>query len=184
MKSKVFLYVGRIESIKGPELLLEAFHRSKRIMQNASIVLVGSGSQEEKLRRYCEQNNLSDRVIFTGRKQPGELPRYYAAADVFVFPSLWEPFGIVVGEALASGLPVICSSFAGAADLVRDGKNGYILDPRDTEKLAAILSSLVMDDDLLESLKQGAIESIENFTIEKGAEQFLNAIAFAMGTTR
>ncbi len=184
LKSKVFLYVGRIESIKGPELLLEAFHRSKRIMQNASIVLVGSGSQEEKLRKYCEQNNLSDRVIFTGYKQPGELPRYYAAADVFVFPSLWEPFGIVVGEALASGLPVICSSFAGAADLVRDGKNGYILNPRDTEKFAAILSSLVMDDDLLQSLKQGALESIEKFTIERSAEQFLKAIDFAIGTTR
>jgi glycosyltransferase involved in cell wall biosynthesis len=184
LKGKIFLYVGRIEPVKGLELLLIAFHRSKRNMQNASIVLVGSGSEEGKLREYCEQNNLSDRVIFTGYKQPGELPRYYAAADAFVLPSLWEPFGIVVGEALASGLPVICSSFAGAADLIQEGKNGYILDPHDTEKFAAILSSLIMNDDLLESLKQGALESIENFTVEKNAEQFLRAIAFAMRTIR
>lgn len=184
LKGKVFLYVGRIEPHKGLHLLLKAFQSNAGMMQDASIVLVGSGSEEGKLKEYCQQNNLSDKVIFAGYKQPGELPRYYAAADAFAFPTLWEPFGIVVGEALASGLPVICSSFAGAADLVQEGKNGYVLDPHDTEKFAAILSSLVMDDDLLESLKQGALESIENFTVERSAEQFLRAIAFAMGTTR
>lgn len=184
LKGKVFLYVGRIEPHKGLHLLLKAFQSNAGMMQDASIVLVGSGSEEGKLKEYCEQNNLSDKVIFAGYKQPGELPRYYAAADVFAFPTLWEPFGIVVGEALASGLPVICSSFAGAADLVQEGKNGYILDPRDTQKFAAILSSLVMDDDLLKSLKQGALESIENFTVERSAEQFLKAIAFAMGAKR
>jgi len=184
LKGKVFLYVGRIESFKGVHLLLKAFQSDTRVTQGASIVLVGSGPEEGKLREYCEQNNLSDRVIFAGYKQPGELLRYYAAADIFAFPTLWEPFGIVVSEALASGLPVICSSFAAAADLIQEGENGYILDPRDTEKFAAILSSLVMNDDLLESLKQGALKSIENFTVEKNAEQFLRAIAFAMGTTR
>ena len=184
LKGKVFLYVGRIEPHKGLHLLLKAFQSNAGMMQDASIVLVGSGSEEGKLKEYCEQNNLSGRVIFAGYKQPVELPRYYAAADVFAFPTLWEPFGIVVGEALASGLPVICSSFAGAADLVQEGKNGYVLNPRDTEKFAAVLSSLVMDDDLLKSLKQGALESIENFTVERNAEQFLRAIDFTMGATR
>lgn len=184
LKGKVILYVGRMEPLKGVDLLLKAFHRVTEMMQDVSIMLVGSGSEEGRLKEYCRQSNISDRVIFTGYKQPGEVPKYYAAADILAFPTLGDTFGMAVSEALAGGLPVICSPFAGAADLIQEGKNGYILDPRDTERLAAILSSVLMDDDLLESLKRGALESIENFTIERNAEQFLEAIAFAMGTTR
>jgi len=180
LSGKVILYVGRLEPHKGLQLLLEAFHGVIETAQNASLLVVGSGSEEVRLRQYCEQNGLSDRVMFSGYKQPDELPKYYAAADMFIFPTLWDPFGIVIAEALASGLPVICSPFAGAADLIEEGKNGYILDPRDTEKMALLLSNLLTDEDLLERLRHGALASIENFTIEKSAEQFLEALEFVM----
>ena len=184
LKGKVILYVGRLESFKGVHLLLEAFHRVTEMIQNVSILLVGGGSEEAKLKEYCEQRNISDKVIFVGYKQPDELPKYYAAADLLVFPTLGDTFGLVVNEALASGLPVICSPFAGAADLIQEGKNGYVLNPRDTKKLAALLSNVLMDEDLLQCLKQEALASIENFTIEKSAEQFLKAIEFVMKGAR
>ena len=184
LNGKVILYVGRLESHKGVQLLFEAFHRVTERIQNVSILLVGGGSEEARLKEYCEQRNFSDKVEFVGYKQPNELPKYYAAADLLVFPTLGDTFGFVVNEALASGLPVICSPFAGAADLIEEGENGYIIDPRETEKLAALLSNILMDDDLLQSLKQGALASIENFTIEKSAEQFLKAIEFVMTDAR
>lgn len=180
LNDKVILYVGRLESHKGIQLLFEAFYRVIETIQDVSILLLGGGSEEAKLKEYCDQKNLSDKVIFAGYKQPDELPKYYAASDIFVFPTLFDPFGIVVSEALASGLPVICSPFAGAADLIKEGNNGYIVNPRDTEKLAALLSNVLTDEDLLQRLKQGALASIENFTIEKSAEQFLKAIEFVM----
>ncbi len=180
LKGKVILYVGRLESFKGVHLLFEAFHLITEMIQNVSILLVGSGSEEAKLKEYCEQRNFSDKVKFVGHKQPKEVPKYYAVADLLVFPTLGDTFGFVVNEALASGLPVICSPFAGAADLIEVGKNGYIVNPCYTEKLAALLANVLADENLLQRLKQGALASIENFTIEKSAEQFLKAIEFVM----
>lgn len=184
LNDKVILYVGRLELHKGVQLLLEAFYRVTEVIQNVSVLLVGGGSEEAKLKEYCKQRNLSDKVKFAGYKQPKELPKYYAAADLLVFPTLWDPYGLIVNEALASGLPVICSPFAGAAELIQEGKNGYVLDPRDTEKMATLLSNILTDEDLLQLLKQGALASIENFTIEKSAEQFLKAIEFVMKGAR
>lgn len=180
LKDKVILHVGRLVPHKGVHLLFEAFHRITDMLQNASILMVGGGSEEAKLKEYCQQKGLSDRVVFVGYKQPDELPEYYAAADLLVFPTLYDPFGLVVNEALASGLPVICSPFAGAADLIEEGKNGYVMDPRDTEKMASLLSNVLTDEGLLEHLKHGALASIENLTIEKSVEQFLAAVQFTM----
>jgi glycosyltransferase involved in cell wall biosynthesis len=178
LNDKVIIYVGRLVSFKGVHLLIEAFHRVAEMIHNVSILLVGGGSEEAKLKEYCKQKNLSEKIKFVGYKQPRELPQYYAVADLFVFPTLGEPFGLIVNEALASGLPVICSPFAGAAELIQEGENGYIVDPRDTKKLSEVLATVLTDENLLQSLKLGALDSIENFTIEKSAEQFLKAIEF------
>lgn len=121
-------------------------------------------------------NSLSDKVVFAGYKQPHELPKYYATANIFVFPTLCDTFGLVVNESLASGLPVICSKFAGALDLIQESNNGYILDPNDLGNLSNILIRLLTNDCLLAKLTHGAIESIQNFTIERCVSQFIEAI--------
>ena len=178
LNDKVILYVGILEQRKGIRFLLEAYYNAIEKLKNISILIVGGGSEESKLKEYCRQNGILDNVVFAGYKQPDELPRYYALSDLFVLPTLWDPFGLVVIEALACGLPVICSPYAGAAeDLIREGNNGYVVDPRDIEKLADILSKVLTDENLLQRLKQNALESVEDFTIERSAENFLRAIA-------
>jgi len=177
LKSKVILYVGRLETIKGIQFLFEAYQYINKELKDTSVLIVGSGSYESNLKEYCRQKGLLDNVIFAGYKQPDELLRYYALADILVFPTLWDQFGLVVIEALASGLPVICSQFAGSAeDLIKEGSNGFIIDPHDTKKMADLLSKVLTDNDLLRKLKLGALESIKDFTIEKSAENFLRAI--------
>jgi len=177
LKDKVILYVGILEQKKGIHFLLEAYHNAFEKLKNTSILIIGGGSEESQQKEYCKQNGIHDNIVFAGYKQPDELPKYYALSDLFVFPTLGDTFGLVIIEALACGLPVICSSYAGAAeDLIREGINGYIFDPHDTKNLSVLLSTLLMDDKLLQKLKSGASESIENFTIEKSAENFLKAI--------
>ena len=177
LNGKVILYVGRLEPHKGVHFLIEAFCSVAEILNDVSILIVGSGSEEAKLKEECRKKGIIKRVKFVGYKQPDELPRYYSASDLFVFPTLWDPFGLVVTEALASGVPVICSPYAGAAeDLIREDCNGYIIDPRETRKLAKLLSKILLDDDLLQRLKLGALELTKDFTVEKSASNFLKAI--------
>ncbi len=177
LNGKVILYVGRLEPHKGVHFLIEAFCSVAEILNDVSIIIVGGGSEEAKLKEECRKKGIIEKVKFIGYKQPDELSKYYALSDLFVFPTLWDPFGLVVIEALASGLPVICSSYAGAAeDLIREGINGYILEPRDVEKMSLLLSTVLTDEKLLEKLKSGALESIEDFSTEKSADNFLYAV--------
>jgi glycosyltransferase involved in cell wall biosynthesis len=177
LSGKVLLYVGSLQHRKGVNLLLEAFSNVAKTLLDTNILIVGGGPEDQRLKDYCKQNGIMERVIFAGYKQHWELPKYYALADLFIFPTLYDQFGLVVIEALASGLPVICSQFAGSApDLIKDGINGYIIDPRNIETLTDLLINILTDESLLQKLKQGALDLADNFTVEKSAEHFLNAI--------
>jgi glycosyltransferase involved in cell wall biosynthesis len=181
LREKVILYVGNLHQGKGVNFLLEAFSNVAQTLADTNILIVGGGSEEQRLRDYCKQKGIMERVIFAGYKQSWELPKYYALADLFVFPTLYDHFGLVVIEALASGLPVICSQFAGSAlDLIKDGVNGYIIDPRNIENLSDSLVNILADESLLQKLKQGVIDLAGNFTVEKSAENFLDAIDSVM----
>ena len=134
------LYVGRLIPRKGVDRLLRAA-AAAAAAGPLRLVLVGSGPEEAALRRLSQELLLE--VEFRGFvDQPG-LPEVYAEADVFAFPTLDDPFGIVVLEAAASGLPLVASPFAGAtSDIVRDGVNGFVAEPEDTAAWARALVAL------------------------------------------
>jgi glycosyltransferase involved in cell wall biosynthesis len=134
----VFLYVGRIAVEKGVEQFLS-------LDLPGSKVVVGDGPQLEDLRRKYPT------VRFTGPKTSEELAREYAAADVFVFPSRTDTFGIVLVEAMASGLPVAALPVTGPIDIVRDGESGVL----DNDLRAAAMRALELDRDVVrqQSLK-------------------------------
>jgi glycosyltransferase involved in cell wall biosynthesis len=79
---------------------------------------------------------------FPGFQQIDTLPRWYAGAGAFVHPALEEPWGLVINEAMASGLPVLCSRTTGASELVEDGVNGFLFDPRDAAQIAGLLARM------------------------------------------
>jgi len=136
LQGVTFAYVGRLWSGKGLDLLLDAFACLQRQSLHAvSLLLVGNGIDEARLRRRCADEGVQH-VVFAGFHEGDALPPLYAAADVFVFPTLGDPFGMVVLEAMACGLPVISTSAAGEiADRIDDGVNGFVVPPADAQVL-------------------------------------------------
>src|SRR5690606_20910096 len=116
-------------------------------------------------------------VFFEGFSQREELPFFYAVADVFVMPSLWEPWGLVLNEAMSCALPVIASSVAGAtSDHVVDGVDGYSCEPANPEQLARKIESILTDDGTRRAMGQNSYKIIQNYTPEACAQGFYNAI--------
>ena len=139
-KGKVFLAVGRLVALKGFDYLLNAWGAlPDEIIQQNTLIIVGAGEEENDLRRIASDIKNSN-IVFTGFKPSTELPKYYAAADVFVFPSLVDVWGLVVNEAMACGLPVLASKYTGAAqELIDSPEVGEIFDPLDIGSFTSLL---------------------------------------------
>ncbi len=153
----VALFVGSGFERKGVRYLIEA---AEMLDQKITVMIVGKGP-EEKFRSLVRKQ----RVIFCGPQK--EIGQYYAAADVFVFPTIYEPFGNVHLEALASGLPVITTRNSGASEIIGDGKSGFVVsEPEDTKAIAACLARL-QDRELRDHMSKEARITAEQFTFER-----------------
>lgn len=178
LSGKIILYSGRLIEKKGIIYLLKGFKILQDVVDNISLLILGSGETEKELQNYCKKNDLN--VYFAGFIQQGELPKYYAIADIFVFPTLSDPWGVVVNEAIAAGLPVICSKWAGAArDLIKDGVNGYIVNPQDVNNLAQKMKELLLNDKKSLEMGRESQEMMRLCTIDKAAKGFIDAIILA-----
>ncbi len=173
LKGTTFVYVGRLWWGKGINYLLEAFETVQRhSTHEVSLLLVGDGPNEAELRQSCAERGIRN-VVFAGFKQKPELPRYYALADVFVFPTLGDPYGLVVDEAMACSLPVISTSAAGEIrDRVENGVNGYIVPPEDSAALATKMLELAEDPALRGQMGGRSGERIKGRTPDLWAEHF------------
>ncbi len=168
-----FIYVGRLWWGKGINYLLEAFKQIQcQSESEVSLLLVGDGPEEGKLRQQCIERRIKN-VVFAGFKQKPELPSYYAMADVFVFPTLGDPYGLVVDEAMACSLPVISTSAAGEIhERIHDGVNGYIVPPEDSSALAARMLELARNPDSCRQMGERSYEKIKDHTPERWAKEF------------
>ena len=141
------LNISRIDAQKNQMLALEAFAKLRMQQPEAFLVLIGPETQPDyakKLRDFIAANNLGDRVkILAGmRNDNPELIQAFHACDVFVLPSMHEPFGIVVLEAWSSGKPVIASRVGGLQALVRDGETGFFIDPNSSDAATDLAAKL------------------------------------------
>ncbi len=133
---KVILFVGRLVDVKNLSFLLNVFSQLKN--DDTKLVLVGGGDLKNDLKILTAKLNISNNVIFTGRKEGLDLYAWYNVANVFVLPSTYEPFGAVVNEALLSGCTVFCSKLAGASSLINK-HNGNVFDPYNEADLLSCL---------------------------------------------
>jgi glycosyltransferase involved in cell wall biosynthesis len=179
------LHVGRLIPRKGVDRLMQAVALASSSEANVRLVLVGSGPEEARLRALGARLGIADAVEFQGFvDQPG-LPAVYAEADVFAFPTLDDPFGIVLLEAMAAGLPVVASPFGGAtADLVEEGRNGFVADPDDTAAWARALVALAADGGLRRSMGGRAHEATLHRTPDTAADGYAAAVRAALNTGR
>jgi 1,2-diacylglycerol 3-alpha-glucosyltransferase len=135
-----FLYVGRLSEEKNVDGLLAEWTRYREAGGSWPLVVVGDGPASRDLRQQASQSAFAGDVHFAGHQGLRELPTFYAFARCFVLPSTREPWGLVVNESMASGLPAIVSSRCGCSeDLIDPGKNGYIFNPSIPGELAQCL---------------------------------------------
>ena len=137
--TRVILYVGRFDPIKGVDRLLGAAHLLRRDMRLHVLLVGGDGEntpEEQALRAMCRELSLDDCVTFVGRRDHYKLPDYYRAADALVLPSHYESFGLVVLEALSCGTPVVAMRVGVVEDIVHNGLNGWIVAENTCKDLA------------------------------------------------
>lgn len=142
------LYAGRLTPEKGVHTAIQAVsqivHENK--INNIELTLVGEGlpGYERYLRSLASEGEITDHVVFRGTVSSETMPETYAQCHILIFPSIWpEPFGRVLVEGMASGLPVVCTATGGAAEIVENGVSGLVFNPGDAKDLTRKLISLI-----------------------------------------
>jgi glycosyltransferase involved in cell wall biosynthesis len=182
LPSRFILFVGRLAPEKGVFDLLEAYAKLESILRSeVGLVFAGDGVSREELAQQAKR--ISPGVVcFPGFAQREDLAGLYALAETLVLPTHSDPWGLVVNEAMACGLPIVVSSVAGCtADLVEDRWNGYVVPPRDSEKLSVAINSLVRQPELRRQMGVRSLERIRNYSPEACADG-LAAAAISSGT--
>jgi len=170
------LSVGRLIPRKGIHHLVRALAVMRPVRRRVNLTIVGSGPQEAELRALVQSLGVRG-IRFAGFVDQDELPAYYAAADVFVFPTFEDPYGIVLLEAAASGLALIASEHAGATlDFVKDGESGLMFDPHDEHALAELIAKLADCPKLVRDLGVVAHNVARLRTPDRTAEKYVSAI--------
>ncbi|GAB3330321.1 hypothetical protein GCM10027299_34810 [Larkinella ripae] len=147
LKPANFIYVGRLAAEKNLTVLLNAFDQARQAATGAKdwgLLLLGDGDQKANLQQQIEHLNLSSCVKILPNQPWYRVPETLALADVLVLPSRSEPWGLVVNEAMACGMPVVVSERCGCAfDLVQPGQNGYVFDPLRQDAVADCLQKFL-----------------------------------------
>ncbi len=173
---KVILFVGRLAEKKGVTYLIEAM---KQV--DAKLIIAGGGLLEEELRVQAKEQG--DKIQFIGAKTHQELPTIYASSDLFVAPSVTakdgdkEGFGLVILEAMASGLPVVASNSGGIPDLLTDGVDGYLTREKDADDIAAKINRILKDDQMYKTMAINARNTAQKYDYEVIAQKYAIIIA-------
>jgi glycosyltransferase involved in cell wall biosynthesis len=159
--SKIILFLGRITLQKGPDYFLRAAAKVVRKNPNVVFILSGSGDMEGEMMRLAASLGISDRVFFTGFLHDAERDEMYAAADLFVMPSVSEPFGIAPLEAMKAGTPVLISKQSGVSEVV---KHALKVDFWDVDEIANKMFSVVGYPGLSQTLTENGRREADNLT--------------------
>lgn len=179
-ETKVILYVGRFDQRKGIETLVRAVAQSKLRGEADLKLIIGGGSrpgqsdgiERERIESIVKDLGITDITVFPGRLGDDVLPTYYAAADVCVVPSHYEPFGLVAIEAMASGTPVVASDVGGLQFTVVPEETGLLAPPKDQAAFSAAIDRILSDTDWRNQLGAAARKRVEeNFSWDGVATQ-------------
>ena len=168
---KVVLFVGRLVAIKGVTHLIEAM---KKV--DAILIIVGDGPLRDELINQAKPQG--NKIRFLGAKSHKELKKIYASADVFAAPSITvedgkqEGLGLVILEAMASGLPVVANKSGGITDLIHDGENGLYAQEKNIDSLSSKINLLLNDDDMYEKLSAKSLKTAYEYDYKVIANKY------------
>ena len=169
------LFIGRLHKSKGVDILIEAVSIVKKEFSDIRLTIVGSGSIKDSLITKAKKLNLEQNILFTGETDHLKLPNFFKAADILVLPSRREGFGVVLIEAMASGLPVIGTDTGGISEIIQDNYNGYKFKVNDSKRLSFLISNLLKDDSLYEIMSSNARNyAKENYSISLVSKRYFD----------
>jgi len=178
-----FLFIGRFSAEKNLFNLIEAYQSiDEKKRSEWGLILLGDGPLREDIDQYIEEHKLSN-IILPGFIQKQDIPKFMAISDVLVLPSISEPWGLVINEAMAAGIPCIVSNKCGCyPDLVKDGINGFSFDPYDVSELTAIMNDIVYKRVDLRTLSQNALSIMTQYTPDNAAKIIVETVNQVMET--
>lgn len=174
----VLLAVGQFIPRKGFDVLLQAFGRIERERPDLriSLLLIGGGPDQARYERIVREQGIRH-VTIKSFLQREELAPYWQIADIFVLPTRYDTWGLVLNEAAAFGLPIVTTEMAGAAgDLVKDGDNGFIVKPDDEAALARACLQLALDGDLRRRCGKRSKEIARQYSLRKMVERHVQIL--------
>lgn len=171
LPERIILYVGTIEPRKNLLYLIQAYAAIKDRVEAKLVIAGGKGWFYAEVFKLVQDLKLEQDVIFPGYVPDEELPLWYNAATVFVYPSLYEGFGLPPLEAMACGVPVITSNTSSLPEVV--GSAGITIDPTDVEQLSVAMAQVLENEELRSSLRQRGLEQAATFSWEKTARRTL-----------
>ena len=176
LKQPVFLFVGHIVPRKGLKFLLEACAILHQQQQEFTLMVVGDGTEQDELKTFCRERSLQNCVKWLGRVEYQDIGNYFNQADVFIFPTLEDTWGVTVLEAMLLGKPILCSTGAGTAELIIDGENGYVFEPGKVDLLARLMSIFINDPRLIEEMGAKSQAVMNRYTPENASQTLAKAV--------
>jgi glycosyltransferase involved in cell wall biosynthesis len=178
LSGTVFFNIGQLIGRKAIDRLIRIWATlPDRILKDSMLIIIGGGTEEDNLKNLSKALGLLN-VLFIPPKTLSELPSFYAAGDVFIFPTLEDGWGLVINEAMACGKPILCSKYAGCCpELIQEGVNGYSFDPLDEDNTrGAIIRMFNKNPKELEIMGEKSKKIISGFTYDRMLNGFKKAI--------
>ena len=185
--TRLLLVVGRLGKEKNIGFIIDVFARIYSRHPDTKLVIVGGGPEETALRSQAGELGVSDGVIFTGMVDKDEVAKYYCSSYLFVFSSVTETQGLVLGEAKAAGIPSVAVRALGVSEMISDGEDGYLVE-NSKEQFENKLELLLNDEHLRNKMAKAAIFNSERLSSMNSArelvscyEEILNGVIEAKG---
>ncbi|GAK53750.1 glycosyl transferase group 1 [Candidatus Moduliflexus flocculans] len=168
--------IGRLTEQKGQTFLLQAISRLTRDVPNLRFIIIGDGELRRELEEQAKTLDIAQNVIFTGLRPYHEAMRLLSGIDLFVFPSLWEGFGLVLLEAMALKKPIVASNISAIPEVVLDGATGRLVPPRDVESLTAAIREFLISPEKRTQCGMAGYARLQNeFTVQTMVRQTASA---------
>lgn len=163
IKQHTILYIGRLVEEKGIKYLLEAFKKVVSRFSNTQLLLIGSGDLENYIKKFRDENNLTQKIILKGQVKNKDIPQYYQNATIFCSPSItiswWaEQVGMTNIQAMACGVPIVSTTSGGIPEYVPNKVAGFLVREKDADRLASALVRLLEDKDLRTKISRQAVQ--------------------------
>jgi len=176
----VIMHGGRLSFEKRIEGVIDAMPAVLEKVPDAKLMIVGKGPAKKFLESRVQQLGLEKSVVFTGYVSDADFPRAFAAADVLAINSPVETQSLIILEAMATGIPVVGADAAAIPDAIADGENGFLFRPDDSAALAGDLIKILTDDSLRAKLKEGALRTASEHSLERTTQTLLQVYDMAI----